>query len=43
MRKFGDYGLQKGDGRADITPEAQQQETAASLIAWLQQIDSAQQ
>ncbi|MCM3785620.1 alpha/beta hydrolase [Neobacillus mesonae] len=37
--QFGDYGLQKGDGTADITSQEQQRLTAESLIAWMGQID----
>ena len=31
---FASYGEQKGDGKADITPEEQQKATAAEIIQW---------
>ena len=33
--RFGDYGPQKGDGTAQITPEEQWEETADAVINWL--------
>lgn len=32
---FGDYGAQKGDGQATISPEAQHQQTAEAMAAWI--------
>ena len=32
--QFASYGAQKGDGTADITPEEQQQTTAAEITRW---------
>ena len=31
--QFGSYGVQKGDGEASVSPEAQQEETAAAILA----------
>ena len=33
--QFGNYGIQKGDGTADITAARQQEETAAAIAAFL--------
>lgn len=38
--QYGDYGLQKGDGTADITMEEQLTLTADSLLSWMDQIQS---
>ncbi len=32
---FGDYGLQKGDGEAALSPREQQKETVEAILAWL--------
>ena len=34
---FGCYGAQKGDGTAEITPEAQQEETAEQILSFMRQ------
>ena len=34
---FGSYGPQKGDGEASISPEAQQESTAAALTEWIRE------
>ena len=36
--QFGDYGPQKGDGTAQITPEEQWEKTADAVMNWLQEI-----
>lgn len=36
--QYGDYGLQKGDGTADITMKEQLTLTADSLLSWMAQI-----
>lgn len=36
--QYGDYGLQKGDGTADINMEEQLKLTADSLLSWMAQI-----
>ena len=34
--QFGDYGPQRGDGEAVITPDEQQTQTAQTILHWIQ-------
>jgi len=36
--QFGDYGPQKGDGQASITPEEQRQQAVQSVVKWIGKI-----
>ncbi|MGM0238785.1 alpha/beta hydrolase [Enterococcus sp. AZ103] len=36
---FGSYGKQKGDGKAEITNDAQQQEVSQKIVDWLKEIN----